>query len=342
MDVFSKGCDEKKLSAPQFCVLEVLESCTLRCKMCGNWKCERTPNELSIKEWERFITCLGDQIGTNMELNVTGGEPLLKKGVLDMISFISRKGFKAIMVSNGYLINESMAKQIADTGLSYLGVSLDSLKKETHDFIRGVEGAYGQVMKAIDYLCKFKKEDLIIGIQTIIMKKNLEEIVELINWVQQDSRLGSIYFQAIVQPNFSSSGEGWFTDNEWHKRNEFNFLWPDDTKKVHAVIDELIRFKKCGFKIANPIGQLEAFKVYFSDPQEFNKNVKCNKGRCIFSVSPTGDITLCHSYGILGNVRNADIDLREIWFSEQANEMRNKMNNCSKYCGPLVNCYFEK
>jgi MoaA/NifB/PqqE/SkfB family radical SAM enzyme len=334
--------NEKEIFIPQFCVLEVLEKCLLKCKMCGNWKCGDNPNELNIDEWKRFITGLHDKFGSKVELNFTGGEPLMKEGILELVSFAAQLGFKVIMVSNGYLIDEDKARRIADSGLNYLGISLDSLSEDIHDFMRGVPGTHNRAMKAIDYLDKFKKDDLCVGIQTIIMKKNLEEIVALVKWVQQDKRLGSVYFQAIVQPNFSSSNEEWFTDNEWYKRSEFNFLWPEDTKEVCSVIDELIGFKKEGFKIANPLGQLEAFKVYFSDPQQFNKKVRCNKGRHIFSVSPTGEIYLCHLYGSLGNVKNDDINMREIWHSREADDIRSKMNNCSKYCGPLVNCYYEE
>lgn len=332
----------KEALAPQFCVLEVLEKCLLRCKMCGNWKRGDNPDELSIEEWERFITALYDKFGNKVELNFTGGEPLMKKGFLELVSFAARLGFKVIMVSNGYLIDEEMAHQIAESGLKYLGISLDSLSMNTHDFIRGVSGTYSRAIKAIEYLDKFRKDGFSVGLQTIIMEKNLKEITTLANWVQQDKRLESIYFQAIVQPNFSSLSEEWFTDNEWYKRGEFNFLWPEDIKEVHSVVDELIIFKKDGFKIANPIGQLEAFKVYFSEPQEFNKRVRCNKGRYIFNVSPAGDIHLCHLYGTLGNIRDADIDLKKIWYSKWANETRSKMNGCSKYCGPLVNCYYEE
>ena len=332
---------KKGLSIPQFCVLEVLEKCLLKCKMCGNWKCGDNPEELNIEEWKRFLTGLNDKFGNKIELNFTGGEPLMKNGILKLVSFAVRLGFKAIMVSNGYLIDEDKARQIAESGLHYLGLSLDSLSEDTHDFVRGMPGTYNRLMQAVEYLDRFKKNNLCVGIQTIIMKNNLKEILALTDWVQQDKRLESIYFQAIVQPNFSSLVQDWFTDNEWYKHGEFNFLWPEDTKEVHFVLDELIRLKKKDFKIANPFSQLEAFKAYFSDPQEFNQKVRCNKGKRIFSISPTGDMHLCHMYEKLGNIRDTGLDLKKMWHSELANETRSKMNHCSKYCGPLVNCYFE-
>lgn len=333
---------KKEPLAPKFCVLEILEACILKCKMCGNWKRKEYPSELTIEEWKKFILCLRNQIGTEMELNIAGGEPLYKKGILDLVSFSTQQGFKVIMVSNAYLIDEIVAKEIAKSGLSYLGISLDSLNEETHDLMRGVKGVYSRAMKAIDYLAKFKTNNLSIGLQTIIMKGNLDEIVEIVRWAEQDDRLGSIYFQAIVQPNFSSSETEWLTDNEWYNRSEFRFLWPDDINKVYSVIDELIRFKKEGFKIANPLGQLESFKRYFEDPRSFSKSMRCNKGNYILIITYSGDIYLCHKYELLGNIRNVNLNMEEIWRSELANGMRKRMNNCQKYCGPLVNCYYEK
>ncbi len=337
-----KGKSENKdLLNPQVCVLEVLEKCMLRCKMCGNWKCKGTPDELSIDEWKNFIVRLREQLGTQIEINITGGEPLLKEGVLDLIRFTARQGFKVIMVSNAYLIDETLAREIAGSGLNCLGISLDSLDEKTHDYIRGVEGVYKKVFRAIDYLDKFRVDGFSLSLQTIIMKHNLAEIIELAEWGERDRRIGNMYFQAIVQPNFSSSDDGWFTDNKWYLRDEFKGLWPDNTEEVNAVIDGLIELKKRGFKIANPLGQLEAFKLYFQDPQGFNRKVKCRKGKHIFSVSPLGDINLCHIYGRVGNLRAEGVNLRDLWYSREANEIRRKMESCQKYCGPLVNCYFE-
>ena len=103
------------------------------------------------------------------------------------------------MCTNGFLINDKIAHKEVKSGLNVIIISLDGMSKDTHDFIRGVSGCYEGVMHAIGYLNKIRG-DLSIGIQTIILEKNLDEIVKIVEWVNEDKRIGFINFQAIACP----------------------------------------------------------------------------------------------------------------------------------------------
>ncbi|MFC1666932.1 radical SAM/SPASM domain-containing protein [Candidatus Omnitrophota bacterium] len=338
-DYLQKGSTKKVVNGalkPGFCCIGIVDTCMLKCKMCQKWK--EDPGTVGISQpttgqWKIFIKQLRDLVDEGFEIDFGGGEALMRSDLLELVSYAKGLGFRNAIASNGYLINEDMAKRIVDSGLDSIVLSLDSLKPEIHDMMRGVKGIAERVFKAIEYLRKYSK-DIHIGICTIIMKQNLDDIIDLAEWVNSNrDRLNSILFMAPMQQNNTP------VDNEWFKKDEYNFIWPKDNKKVQEVLDELIRRRKLGHWIGDSVVQLEAFKLYFENPARFVKKCPCNLDRAVHASS-IGDIYLCYRYGVLGSVKKGN-DLREIWNSEPAEEVRSSIKKCQDNCHFLLNCFFE-
>jgi len=318
---------------PKYCDLIIIENCMLRCRMCQIWKHTENTDKISIEEWKNFITTLKEFVGNNkMQLQFVGGEPLLKRGIFDLIKFAADKGFSTTMTSNGFIIDEAMAKDIADSRLNNIALSLDSHREEIHDYLRGVKGVYRNLMDAISYLDRHR-DKLDINIVTVIMQDNLDDLVELATRVNNDERLSGISFLSVAQPFFTPS------ENRWYENPEYSFLWPKDIKKVHSVIDELIYLKSNRYKISNPISQLKVFKAYFDKPDAFVKRTQCNLGYNSISVKCTGQIFLCFSVDPIGNIR--DQHIKEIWFDKATEAIREKIRNCKENCKLMINCFFE-
>lgn len=321
---------------PGFCCIGIVDSCMLKCKMCQKWKEDRGTAGISqptTEQWKVFIRQLRDLVDEGFEIDFGGGEALMRQDVLELVSYAKDLGFKNAIASNGYLINEDMAKKIVDSGLDSIVLSLDSLKPEIHDSMRGVKGVGERVFKAAEYLRKYSK-DIHIGICTIIMEQSLDGIVDLAEWVNTNrDKTNSILFMAPMQPNNTPF------DPHWHEKEEYNFYWPKDNKKVQGILDELIERRKLGHWIGDSVEQLEAFKLYFENPSRFVKKCPCNLDRAVHASS-IGDIYLCYRYGVLGNVKNGD-DLREIWRSEATEKVRNDIRKCQDNCHFLMNCFFE-
>lgn len=316
-------------SVPKVCAIQIVNTCFMKCKMCYSWQKKETLKELSIEEWKVFIASLKEVIPLGTPICFTGGgEPLGREGVLDLIATVNKNGFIAQLPTNGYLVDEDMANRLADVGLCGLSISLDSLKEETHDFLRGVKGAYIRVMKAIDY---FKSNEVGFCFNTTIMEKNLNDIIDLVQWSSQEGR--GVRFQAIMRP-FDKE-----LDDDWYKNEEWKFLWPQDIGKVIEVVDELIKLKSSGYRILNPVGQLEIFKAYFKNPQKPYRLRKCNIGDDIMNIDIFGNVHPCSVTGIWGNIKEQSI--KDIWFSEKAQELREKIYNCQRPCHHLLNCFFE-
>lgn len=320
---------------PEFSCFGITDACMLNCKMCYKWKedifIKEKINTLTLEDWKKCVSSLREITDDSFQINFGGGEPFFKEGFLDIIGFCKLKRFKTNVATNGYLIDEIMAKKIADSGLDSLIISLDSLDEDTHDYLRGVKGVYRRVNDAIKYLDKFCN-GLYKGICCVIYEKNLDDILRLVEWVDKDKRLNSIYFMAAMQPNNTPS------DSQWYKKEEFSFLWPKDSRKVCSVIDELIRLKTNGSKITNQVCQLEAFKAYYQYPERFVKQTKCNMDRAIH-ISSTGDIFLCYRWGLLGNIKTDDLAM--VWYSRKAEQIRQDIATCKNNCHFLLNCFFE-
>ncbi|MCR5272754.1 MAG: radical SAM protein [Lachnospiraceae bacterium] len=106
-------------------------------------------------------------------ISVTGGEPLLRKGLCDMMRQIHDMGYKWGMTTNGTLITEEVAKGLKNAGMYSVSISLDGYGK-THDEFRQKEGAYEEALKGFDNL--IKAEIPVCMITTVVHKKNIGEL----------------------------------------------------------------------------------------------------------------------------------------------------------------------
>ncbi|MBU1912276.1 MAG: radical SAM protein [Candidatus Omnitrophica bacterium] len=303
-----------------------------KCKMCRFWETSKNKDELSISEWKDFIVSLEELGGSHIRLHFAGGEPLLKQGFLDLLEFANKRGFRTFIVTNGFLIDEAIAGKIVRSGVEGISISLDSLNEDTHDFLRGIKGAYKHAIQAINYLTKEDAKG--IAILTIIMGSNLHDIVEIADWVESNNNISSIYFQAISQPIAT------LKDEQWYEKDEFSYLWPKDKIQLNSVIDQLIARKNKGYRISNSVRQFEVFKAYFRQPDKLYEGMTCTQGDYVMYIRPTGEVLLCGSLPAIGNIKTDSI--KNIWNSPEAGLRRKQIYSCKESCLNVINCFTDK
>lgn len=319
---------------PRYCSALISNNCLLKCKMCEMWKSVKDERELTNEEWKTVFLKLRNLLNPEAEICFTGGEPLLRTGIIDLISFASEMGFKTGLNTNAYLIDEKMAQAISWSSLWSITISLESLNEKTHDFIRGTPGSYRRIMNAIEYLSKYC-DRLYIGISTVILDTNFEDIIDLALWVQSNKKLHSIRFQAMMQPLATPK------DTQWHKNDKYNILWPKDIDSVHSVLNRLIQLKEEGGleKLDNTVAQLKIFQQYFRDPFNLPMMKKCIFSDDVININDIGDVYLCPDIGSIGNVRTEDIN--KVWYSERVNFVKEQIKECKRSCNFIVNCFWE-
>ncbi|MDD5560760.1 MAG: radical SAM protein [Candidatus Omnitrophica bacterium] len=306
-----------------------------RCKMCNIWNIKDDYNtQTTMQQKKNFVRSLRGFVDTDFEFHLSGGEPLMSEGVLELVNFISGEGYRTNIVTNGFLIDELMAKEIVNSKLGTLTLSLDGIRSQTHDFIRGVKGSFRRIIKAIEYLDKYRKgSKLKIAILTTIMKTNLNEILKLAKWTQRNRKIEMISFQAVTQPFCQEM------DRDWFKNDKNRFLWPDDLKKVSKVMRCLKKMKASGYKIGNHQNHFLHFNEYFAEPNIFLKKIKCNLGDYEFHVDPYGKIFFCCLTEGIGNIKTDNLAV--LWDSVKTQETRKEVYGCKKNCHIMINCFYE-
>lgn len=156
--------------------------CNLRCRHCysqsQNIKYE---GELSTSEAVEFIDSLADfKVPV---LLFSGGEPLMRPDLFELISHARSKGIRAVISTNGTLITPEVASKLRTAGLSYVGVSLDGLK-EVHDSFRGVDGAFELALKGIR---NCSREGVKVGLRFTITRDNVDEIPGIFRLLETES-----------------------------------------------------------------------------------------------------------------------------------------------------------
>ncbi|MBR0508645.1 MAG: radical SAM protein [Clostridia bacterium] len=145
---------EKTGSYPLYTLLiEVTQKCNAACDQCGS-RCDIRSEELLSKE--QILAALRDikeNIGTYTMLNITGGEPLLRRDLFEMMREASDMGFEWGMVTNGSLITDDVIESMRSAGMKTATVSLDGLQ-ETHDSLRHLPGSWKHILEALKKLKK--------------------------------------------------------------------------------------------------------------------------------------------------------------------------------------------
>jgi MoaA/NifB/PqqE/SkfB family radical SAM enzyme len=134
---------------PLYIKVKVFYGCNLKCEMCNHWRETREP-PISGDRFKEVLNELAE-LGTR-KIHISGGEPMLRPQVPDMIEQASTLGIKVTMTTNGTLIDKAKAKRLVEAGLRGVNISIDSPIRKMHEKIRGVEGSYKATIKAVSAL----------------------------------------------------------------------------------------------------------------------------------------------------------------------------------------------
>ena len=162
-------------------VWNVGRRCNLHCVHCYSHSQDKQyEGELTTDQAKVVIADLA-AFGSPVLL-FSGGEPLMRPDILELIGFARAKGMRAVLSTNGTLITAEMAKKLKDFDLSYVGISLDGLK-ETHDRFRGVENAFDM---AISGLRNCHDAGIKVGLRFTINKRNAQDIPGIFDLIREE------------------------------------------------------------------------------------------------------------------------------------------------------------
>lgn len=300
-------------------IFSITNRCNLGCRMC-DIPCAKT-EELSTEQWKKVIndaSALGAQT-----IVFSGGEPLLREDIFELISFTKKNNLSACVTSNGCLINEPVAIRLSESGVNVMNISIEG-PRETHDFLRG-KGNFDKAIAALDWLRKCKIESTI---ASTVSRHNYAELVYILeiarNYGATTVRLQP--FNVIFLKDDT-------------RKNEF-LIARRDIQKVEDVVKGFIDKAK-EYKISiNPESYLFKIPEYLAGKKFYPDNCAALWYSC--PINPNGDVFPCWIEGsnkkLIGNVREEG--LYKLWVSEKRTEMVNSIvkNGCT---GCLMSCYDE-
>lgn len=282
------------LTGPLAVHLEVIAACNLTCKHCfaGILPRKESPR-LTFSELDRLFAELA-RMGS-FRLGLTGGEPLLRRDIFDIIDLATGHGLHPCITTNGFLITEDIAREFGKRELVWLNVSLDGATPKTNDYIRG-SGTFEKVVENLQLLSKHARFTLAFT----IMKNNLKEIEAC---AELAKKLGAnaavfrpLYPVGIAQQN--SDLMPTFT--------EYN-----DALNTLASIETEQDFELRSIDPFNPQTREESQSAIY-------QNFGCGAGNLVCSISVSGDMNPCSFLGskfVANNIRKRSI--AEIWHDSQ-------------------------
>lgn len=293
-------------------VRSVMFELTYRCNFkCPHCYADGSPREKSELGTAQVFTIL-DQLRDMGVFNIafTGGEALLRKDIFDILTHAKGCGFRTALLSNGYLIDKRVARELARANVNNVDVTLNSLKPKVFERLTGMEDSLGKVKSAINLLIKY---GIRVKIKSTGMTINRDELVRISNYARS---LNIIYnLDTEILP----------CRNGCVKAVEDYSLRPDEIYVIRRMVyPEMFSGKK------RKTGPRRRHGLMF----------KCGVGKTSFSITPYGKMNFCleidyPSYDIpLEGVRSCWEKLKtEVDRLNRIPDFDCKVCDLIKYCG---------
>ena len=175
---------QEKLNPPFLVALNLTRRCNLNCAHCyldaGMRESDNT-GELTTAEVRGLLDDIAALSDETMVV-FTGGEPLLRTDLTELVAHAAGLGLMAVLGSNGMGLNDRRAAALKAAGLMGVGISLDSLDATRHDTFRGLPGSWTQAMAAFD-ACR--RNDLGFQIHFSVTDDNAHELDDMIAYARE-------------------------------------------------------------------------------------------------------------------------------------------------------------
>ncbi|MBE0466679.1 MAG: radical SAM protein [Candidatus Desulforudis sp.] len=167
-------------------------ACNLKCKHCyASAVSRRDPGELTTVEARSLVD---DLAGFRVPvLLFSGGEPLLRSDFYELAAYARERGLRPVVSTNGTLITRETAWKLKQTGVGYVGVSIDGIK-ETNDQIRGFKGAFEAALEGIRHCVAVGQR---VGLRFTITRYNYREIDTIFDLIEAE-RVNRACFYHLV------------------------------------------------------------------------------------------------------------------------------------------------
>ena len=269
--------------------INVTENCNAKCITCSAWK-QKSRDELTTAEITEILAQLRE-LGITY-LNLTGGEPLLRRDLPYIIARARELKFEKIQLStNAMLLTREKAESLLNCGLTTIAVSVDG-SEDTHDVIRGVRGSYQRSIEALQMFSQLRDQEyphIEIKMQTTLMQPNVDQILELADICKQ--------LNIVFGLNLLDTTSFLFTATTADLRVA-------EQGELDQVINELHKMRRAYSGLVNETySSLEYARNYFMDSKR--EDIPCYLGYLAIYIGAHGEVySACNPLPPMGNIRD--------------------------------------
>ena len=290
---------EKKLNG----TVIVTYRCNARCTMCNRYKAPSKPDEeISIET----IKKLPKMYFTN----ITGGEPFIREDLPEIVRELYKKSDRIVISTNGFFTDRiiKLCEEFPNVGIR---ISIEGLE-ETNNKIRGLDDGFNRGYSTLKKLVEMKHPD--VGFGMTVQDANAKDLVplyDLSNELNMEFATASLH-------------------------NSFYFVEAKNIIKDRMMVAK--EFEKLINKLLESKSPKKWFRAYFNHGlinYIFGQKrlLPCDMAFDTFFIDPYGDVMPCDGTKdkeIMGNLNEQSWE--ELWNSEQANKVRNKVRHCDRQC----------
>jgi len=265
-------------------------ACNLKCPHCYRDAGRVTADELSTEEGYLLIEEF-KKAGFKIVV-FSGGEPLLRPDLLDLIAKAKSLGLRPVVGTNGTLLSREKVQELKEAGAAAVGISVDSINPELHDYFRGVEGAWQNTYEGIT---NCREAGLPFQIHTTVFPWNYKEIENITHFALKEGARGHHVFF------FVPTGRG--------KKDTAQVISGEQTEDLLRRLLDLQQKMPLEIK-PTCAPQFMRLAKQLKIPTRFSRGCLAGISYCI--VDPTGYVYPCPYMDLkIGNVRQTSFS--EIW-----------------------------
>jgi MoaA/NifB/PqqE/SkfB family radical SAM enzyme len=292
---------------PVDAVIAVTYRCQARCRMCSIWQ---------IKEHHDVPPAVYEKIPTTLnDVNISGGEPFLRKDLSDIVATVHARVPRARMVVS---TNAFLGKSLIPRALELreinpkigFGISVDGVG-EMHDYVRGIDGGFDKIVTVVKGL---KAEGISnLRIAYTLTTENSDHLIKVYELAKE---LGVQFTMQV-----SHDSEFFFGHNDSSVVKDRHPLF--GSEQMRADFETIINSELSSFNLKR-LGKAFLYYGSFKLAAEGKQLFPSRPGSDFFYLDPKGDVypSVLHNY-IMGNLARDDFDT--VWHSEQAEEVRRRV-----------------
>jgi PqqA peptide cyclase len=287
------------LTNPLALIAELTHRCPLHCVYCSNpTELTARSEELSTEIWSRVFE-QSAKLGV-LQADFTGGEPLTRPDILDLIRAARSAGLYVNLISSGLPLDEPKLAQLIEAGLDHFQLSFQGAQKEVAREISGTK-SHAQKLRVLDWL---KKIRVAITLNFVIHRHNIQQIDEMLQIAESSSAT------RVEFANVQYYG--------WAFANRENLL------PTRRQLDEALeKIKAAEERLRGKIRIESVVPDYYA---KYPKPCMGGWARKLILITPQGEALPCHAAKIIPSLKFENVkdrSLSEIWqYSAAFNRFR--------------------